>query len=538
MRKTLEAIKNDPVRTVFIGAFGVSLAAAGVATVAVVGCDRPGGEAVPLDGTATTAGLCVGPCFADPGSGPVSCAVAAQVDTLPIESFDNFQGSTALAAEDWYSYTDGTAHVWFTNYVGGLSDAGYQPAVAKPDPSILPCQPNSPYPADSGTPFSPGVLHAFGGPFLGWGGGMGITMQKVNGRDPENSQAGSPGATPYYINVDTNGGANPQADPNAPKNVCCNNGSTTTPTNRPQGCTLSNDPNYAAVCPPVDGGEFAVVIATLDVSAYEGVSFWARRGTDGQTGIRVNIGDKYTDDDINYLAQRQQATDGVPEPIYCRRNRECDCLNHQTCELVSGQTLADAGNTIPGPPSDPNFTPGTLSFFCGVPQGLDLASGCGSGYGLSCVGLNGGPFTCCDQTNCQQPYPGYPCDLLPNAGPFTGSAAYANGDPQYYNATCTPYAFDNGISGSYCFNPGTDPPPAPPTELCGDFWMTTVDLSTNWQFYQVPFTVLHQQGFAKKSEHLDLHSVSTIRFTWDIGPIDYWLDQVSFYRHTTSPPPH
>lgn len=521
MRKTLEAIKNDPVRTVFVAAFGASLAAAGVAAATIVGCDRPGGVPVPLDGTATTAGVCIGPCFADPGSGPVDCTVASLVDTLPIESFDNFNGAAGLAAQDWYSYTDGTSSVGFTNYIGGPSDAGYQPAVAQPDPVIAPCQASSPYPADSSTTFVTGVLHAFGGPFLGWGGGMGITMAKVNGRDPENSNVGPrASSTPYYINIDTD----PNADPNAPKGVCCANST--------QPCDLTTNPSYAAVCPPLDGGEFAVTIATLDVSAYEGVSFWGRRGPNGQTGIRVNIGDKYTDDDLNYLAQRQQATDGLPQPIYCRRNRECDCTNHQACEIVSGAALAAGGNNIPGPPSDPNFTASTNSFFCGVPQNLNLASGCGQGFGLNCVGLNGGPSSCCDVTNCTQPYPGYPCDSLPDAGPFlANSASYANGDPQFYNAPCTPYAFPNGISGSYCFNPETDPPPAPPTELCGDFWMTTVDLSTNWQFYQVPFTVLHQQGFAKKSEHLDLHSVSTVRFTWDIGWVDYWIDEVSFYRH-------
>jgi hypothetical protein len=60
--------------------------------------------------------------------------------------------------------------------------------------------------------------------------------------------------------------------------------------------------------------------------------------------------------------------------------------------------------------------------------------------------------------------------------------------------------------------------------------MTTVDLSTDWQFFTVPFTNLRQQGWAKKSLQLDLHSVSMIRFSWDSGKIDYWIDDVSFYR--------
>lgn len=496
------------------------MALAGVASLAgmslaLVGCDRPGGQAVALDATAPTGGLCIGPCFADPGSGPIDCSQEYTVDELLIESFDNFNTGNAYGAgaEDWYTYTDGTAAPFFTTYNGDLGDAGYQPPVMAPPAPYSTC-----HSGDGG--FVAGVLHIFGGPFLGWGGGMGITMAKVNGRDPENSNVGMPaGTAPYYINVDQS----PGSDPSAPKSICCYPGR-----DNQGNCTPIDNPPFAATCPPPNS-EFALAIGTLDVSAYDGVSFWARRGENGQTGLRVNVGDKHTDDDINYLAQRQEATDGVPEPIYCNRNRECDCTNHQTCSPITVGALGAAGNTIP------NFStvsPDTVVSFCGVPQGLDLASGCGSGFGLLCVGLNGGPSSCCEQTNCTQPYPGYPCDKLPAAGPFA-DAGYANGDPQYYNRPCTPYAFDNGISGSYCYNPETDPPPSPPTELCGDHWMTTVDLNTTWQFYEVPFNTLHQQGFAKKSEQLDLHSVSVVRFTWDIGWIDYYIDQVAFYRQKT-----
>jgi hypothetical protein len=61
--------------------------------------------------------------------------------------------------------------------------------------------------------------------------------------------------------------------------------------------------------------------------------------------------------------------------------------------------------------------------------------------------------------------------------------------------------------------------------------MKMVSLDTDWQFYKVPFTDLRQQGFAKKSEHLDLTAVSVVRFTWVAGFVDYWIDEVSFYRN-------
>ena len=154
---------------------------------------------------------------------------------------------------------------------------------------------------------------------------------------------------------------------------------------------------------------------------------------------------------------------------------------------------------------------------------------------MNAVGAAGGPTFCCDVSNCNSVYPAYPCDLLPNTGRFAGTGAPDRGvTPSSFGKPCTPYAFENGISGSYCYDPKTDPPPSPTTELCGDFWMTTVDLTTDWQFFKVPFSVLRQQGFAKKSPGLDLHSVSVVRFSWDVGWIDYWVDQVSFYREKTS----
>ena len=46
----------------------------------------------------------------------------------------------------------------------------------------------------------------------------------------------------------------------------------------------------------------------------------------------------------------------------------------------------------------------------------------------------------------------------------------------------------------------------------------------------VPFTDMHQQGWAMESHFLDLTGASVMRFTFDRGWIDYWIDDVSFYR--------
>jgi hypothetical protein len=494
--------------------FGPAALVALGGVAALAGCDKPGGVVQTLDATAATEGICIGGngnCVADPGSAPADCSQDDSVDTLLVESFDNYGGSNGSSAEAWYTYTDGTSGLYFENYSHALANnsaSGFEPPVTPPPDAIASCHKAS-------NVQYPGVLHVFAGPFLGWGGGMGISTAKLNGRLLPYGEQGS-GRT---------------SDPNAPKDNCCINDNNLHSNPDSGTCQMTTDPRYAALCPPANA-EYAVSVAAVDVSQYDGVSFWARRGPNGQEGIRVMVGDKYTDDDLNYQALAYEAATGISQPTYCRRNRECDCTNHQQC---SGTTLGKirtqlgaAGNGISGDPNSSVQVCGTTP-----PLGWNPLNSCTGA--LECVGANGGPSFCCGASNCDAVYPAFPCDLLPDAGRFAGDGGQGQGgDPQYYGKPCTPYAFANGVQASYCYDPATDPPPAPPTEMCGDFWMTTVDLTTDWKFYKVPFSVLRQQGFAKKSDALDLHSASVIRFSWDLGWIDYWIDQVSFYREKTA----
>jgi hypothetical protein len=39
-----------------------------------------------------------------------------------------------------------------------------------------------------------------------------------------------------------------------------------------------------------------------------------------------------------------------------------------------------------------------------------------------------------------------------------------------------------------------------------------------------------QQGWAKRWQFFDTSSVSVVRLTWDAGWIDYWIDNLRFYR--------
>ncbi len=478
---------------------GVFFAGAILALGSVAGCNRSGIIAE-ADASAPTGACPDCPPDLNPGVA-ADCTQQNGIDTLTVESFDRFQNTTELAAQDLYSYTDGTAVIAFQDFHGNaVTDAGFEPPVVPLDR----CKP----PADA--VIGNGVLHMFGGPFLSWGGGIGVAMQKLNGSDPGNGGN----------NVDSN----TYVDPNAPKGFCCVN--QPTPANLP--CRVSSDPKYASTCPPANA-EFAVSIGAIDVSQYEGVSFWARRGYTGQAGIRVNVGDKYTDDDLNYLAQRQQLDTGQPQTLYCQRVRECACRNHQDCSPLTGAQLNNGSNQLPASSATMPAAIGTVGgLFCGaLPAGSNLTQGC--------VGLNGGPSLCCESTACDAPYPAFPIDLIPDAAIVPGRPLHwPGGDPQFYGRPCTPYAYANGVGSLWCYDPARDPPPAPSTTQCGDHWESVVTLDTDWQFYKVPFTNMHQQGFAQKSEHLDLHSVSVVRFTWDVGYVDDWIDEVSFYRASAS----
>ena len=130
----------------------------------------------------------------------------------------------------------------------------------------------------------------------------------------------------------------------------------------------------------------------------------------------------------------------------------------------------------------------------------------------------------CETTRCNENYPAYPDD---SANP----SAPQGTDRQFYGKPCTTYTMRNGITSAWCFDPAAGEKPAEQTQPCGDHRTSVVNLSNEWQFYTVPFSRMLQQGWAKRSPKLDLTTVSVVRFTWDGGWVDYWIDDVTFYRH-------
>ncbi len=215
-----------------------------------------------------------------------------------------------------------------------------------------------------------------------------------------------------------------------------------------------------------------------DLSLYEGVTFWARRGPDGQVGMLMALQDKHTSDALNRVHQR-----------FCRRIKTCypTCQNGLPCTLNSG---IENTNRLEDPPLyrcfDPAAGPSPASI---EPALLD--------------------------------------EVYPRCGPSACSRKWYYPDPDFDGLECKPYEFNGSQASHYCYG---DVPPPPDEERCGDAWVAPVRLSTDWKLYVIPFSEFRQVGFAKRAPFLDLHSIYSIALQFPVGFADVYVDNVSFYR--------
>jgi hypothetical protein len=216
--------------------------------------------------------------------------------------------------------------------------------------------------------------------------------------------------------------------------------------------------------------------------------------------------------------------------------RECGCLNHRTCTAIPLKRDGGVGEIsneklFPIACQRPPLEIGAAQTlkFCGTPEVISGAA--------SASGPGGAACNSCVETRCNERWPAFPdncaqlngacgseADILAGLTPPVGT------DLQFYGKPCSPYTTRNGIFGYWCFDPAKGEAPADTTEQCGDHWTRVVNLSSEWQFYTVPFNTMAQQGWAKRSAALDLKSVSVIRFTWDGGWADFWIDDVRVYK--------
>lgn len=232
-----------------------------------------------------------------------------------------------------------------------------------------------------------------------------------------------------------------------------------------------------------------------DASAYEGISFWARRGKDSMGTMLITLATKDVSDDMN----RQNET-------YCRRIYQCrsTCQNYEPCSLSPNEQTVNGGPV----------------YRCYDPAKGDLPTPNGSVQSAQDDELDA---------------------IAPRCGQSACTFRKSYSDADFEGKACTPYTFTSGESNEYCFNGNghdafgnptpVDPPPPSRFERCGDGFTDMIQLTEDWAYYTIPFTEMRQGGYGKVAEGgLDLKSVYSITLGWGPGNVDFFIDNVSFYR--------
>lgn len=225
----------------------------------------------------------------------------------------------------------------------------------------------------------------------------------------------------------------------------------------------------------------------LDVSSYDGIAFWARRGPDGGSGLMVLLQDKYTSDRL-----ARSTEEGEPGVGYCQRIKQC----YPTCS--------------DGAECKPFETDGRMIERC-VPPGVDPTN------------------SMMEPALLWKLYP--PCGASACATPnYDRDYDYDHALPEPYLAQCKPYNFTGLDENYWCFG---DAPPAAPDQRCGDGFVSNISLSTDWQFYKLPFKSFQQVGFGKKAPPTDIpqKTLYSIAFLFSVGYTDFFVDNVAFYRN-------
>jgi hypothetical protein len=386
----------------------------------------------------------------DPGPSRDACATVGQYD-FSTGWFDSFEltkkgvdPNETGVAPGWASYddlTDDSWHspgdaTWYPGLKGTFYSAWGLPAVRMPGPSC------------DGTP-NDWVMHFKGGLFRKWGGGISHAFTDPPGAYCPSSFA--PSSTP------------PMADFCEPA--------------IPDGATVDGAglPTVGASgMPYLQSHDF------IDVSSYDGLAFWARRGPEGSAQTLVILTDKFTS---SRLARENQK--------YCRRYREC----HSRC--------------LNGAPCSPNMENGVNVYRC-----FDPAQVPGGMLPTLPISID---------TEIDQIYPR--C----GASACTSPPSYLDRD--FDDKPCTPYTFPSADeAGEYCFDPKTDLPPPGRDDRCQDGWQTVIQLSSDWHFYALPWSQFGQVGFGKKAPYMDLKSIDTLAFGAPMGWADAYFDNVTFYR--------
>jgi hypothetical protein len=262
-------------------------------------------------------------------------------------------------------------------------------------------------------------------------------------------------------------------------------------------------------------------LQAVDLTGFEGVSFWARRSPYSNDGFRVGVLDRTTSDDFNKQLPPDKAS---CKTIYTL----CSCQNNKPCLPWDPATATN----VPVNMGIEAIVPDVAGTYCWDPSvdpypGADPTLRCGQ---TACnwrvdtplPTLIDNPQTADAALKWLQPGP---------PDPKTGMSA-----PGIGTMTCSPepYVFQNSTtpSGQYCYDPSRDAPPAEVFDRCGDAFLGPTPIDTNWHRYMVRFVDMRQGNFDKRSNGMDLSVAESLVFAFPGGNLDVWIDDLKIYRKT------
>lgn len=300
----------------------------------------------------------------------------------------------------------------------------------------------------------------------------------------------------------------------------------------------------------------------LDVSDYDGISFWARRGPSGQSTLRVALVDKDTSEDWALQVEREywqeekkKDPNAVVDPnkagAACRRVK--GCCRHCFEELTFQEYIADGrlGNAtatyrtsvqdrcwVEGEPL-PEFRTGRKlpeqvaeavygwDFrdveTCGlVPTTEELSHACWVAGADIWDQWNRDHVLCCPRTMEEEEADPVEANGDPRYGAPTGSDA-GLGDTR-----CRPYVFNyDQSSGNYCYRPG-EVLPEKNQNRCGEGFESAITVDTEWKLFTIPWRELRR--FTPDKPPINPDSIWMMSFYFNSGYLDTYIDDIGFYR--------
>jgi hypothetical protein len=301
----------------------------------------------------------------------------------------------------------------------------------------------------------------------------------------------------------------------------------------------------------------------VDLSEFEGISFWARRGPSGQATLRVALVDNSMSEDLALFRERRywqsETAAGNPNPDPDKAGARCvrikACCRHCYEGLMHEQFFAAVGvSGSPGyvPPrvetvtDDRCYIDGERLPHFGNADGTIVAwdfrdEVCGDEplYPPDMVPEieDGGvpPGVHPDGTSCwtamaKEVWDSWNTDhglccppTMENENP-----SELNGDPRYGGKPCAPYIFNfDQSSGNYCHDPG-EVLPERNQNRCGEGFEAAVVVDTEWKLFTIPWAELRR--FTPDKPPLDPNGVWQIAFYFGQGYLDTYLDDLGFYK--------